>query len=74
MNQQEAIEAAKALPWAKWVAMDGDGSWYAYSLKPELSGRDWYRPESGDERSSGEMSWLGVQGIFPTPEPIEVPR
>lgn len=34
MNQQEAIEAAKVLPWAKWVAMDANGSWIAYARKP----------------------------------------
>ena len=34
MNQLEAIEAAKEWDWAKWVAMDADGSWWAFKDKP----------------------------------------
>ena len=33
MNQLEAIEAAKEWDWAKWVAMDADGSWWAFKDK-----------------------------------------
>ena len=41
MNQEEAIEAAKALPWARWVAQDADGSWWAHATKPEFRMGEW---------------------------------
>lgn len=41
MNQAEAIEAAKALPWAKFVAMDGDGEWTAYESEPRPRSNSW---------------------------------
>lgn len=32
----EVLEAAKQHDWAKWVAQDGDGHWWAYENKPVI--------------------------------------
>jgi hypothetical protein len=42
VNQKEAIEAAKAFPWAKWVAQDDNGSWWAYANEPMSHGAAWH--------------------------------
>lgn len=38
INTQDFMVAqAKNYPWAKWIAQDADGAWYAYSAKPSIS-------------------------------------
>lgn len=57
MNHQEAIETAKDLPWAKWVAQDRTGSWWAFELEPEATRDGTYYGGSGNccELGSEEM-------------------
>lgn len=47
MNQCEAMEAAKKLSWAKWIAQDRDGSWFAYDSEPENDGNKLIYSHSG---------------------------
>jgi hypothetical protein len=30
--------------WAKWIAQDESGAWFAYSIKPITQGRQWMFP------------------------------
>lgn len=53
MNQQEAIEAAKKLGF-EWVAMDKNGWWSAYSIKPNKDKTLW-----GGAMCGGLYSYLG---------------
>ena len=38
MNKPDWADAPE---WAEWLAMDKDGSWYWYSLKPIADSDDW---------------------------------
>lgn len=75
MNQQEAIEAAKALPGAYWIAMDDDGEWRAFTNHPWLDADGiWKRPRKGGWGAPIGETWsLGYQEVEPK-APIEVPR
>ena len=53
MNKQEAIEAAKDIPWARWIAQDADGEWFAYEEFPNLGETHWY-PSTGLSAFLGE--------------------
>lgn len=33
--------------WVKWVARDGDGSWWGYSVEPLRNDTGWYENELG---------------------------
>lgn len=46
MNQQEAIEAAKKFPGAKWVSMDRNGMWWAFDAKPDCRDGRWDSDEA----------------------------
>lgn len=35
------VDWSKLAAWHRWVAMDEDGSWYAYSERPELACATW---------------------------------
>ena len=48
MNQVEAVEAAKKLPWAKWVAKDRDEVWHAYSINPAWDGSEFVLLKDGE--------------------------
>jgi len=61
MNQQKAIERAKELPWAKWVAADASGDWYAYEEKPSWN-IDKYMVR-------GDIKWLQI-GHEPPPRGV----
>ena len=38
----------KILPdWARWIAMDEDGSWWCYEAEPHQHDRGWYENEVG---------------------------
>ena len=57
MNQQEAIEAARKLgPEWKWVAMDPDGTWYAYVNEP-VAGGDWWANGDMEELGTSTYNW-----------------
>jgi len=38
--------------WVRWIAQDGDGIWWMYSLKPKIKGdrlsERWYPQQHGD--------------------------
>ena len=73
MNQIEAVEAAKSLHWARWVAMDDNGRWYAYSARPYFADAIWHRPRqnAGCGANIGEIHFLGCSDPQ-IKEPIEV--
>ena len=66
MNKQEAIDAAKGLDWAKFVAMDDSGAWNAFSHHPykdDESGM-FLRPQVGGWGAPiGEKMLLGKQEV-----------
>jgi poly(3-hydroxyalkanoate) synthetase len=33
--------------WAKWIAQDADGSWWAYEVEPLQHHKGWYENEIG---------------------------
>lgn len=68
MNQEEAIEAAKAIPWAKWIALDFGEEWWAYSHKPVRTGEMFSRRMScgkhmGDCVEIGRLEQLSLDPI-----------
>ena len=34
-------------PWARWLAMDSDGSWWCYEAEPHQHDTGWYENEVG---------------------------
>ena len=34
--------------WARWVAQDADGTWWAYEQEPNEANVSWYENEVGD--------------------------
>ncbi len=45
-----------------WIAMDEDGTWYAYTSRPRMSGDEW-RTESGSvRRMSSDLFTLPLCG------------
>lgn len=55
MNQAEAIENARHLPFAEFIAMDTAGRWHAFSHQPEPP----RHPHTGWKHPEG----VGVQEI-----------
>lgn len=47
--------------WARWVAQDEDGSWWAFEVEPHLASRSWYENEIGRSEKIGtehlENNW-----------------
>jgi hypothetical protein len=40
--------AAQAIPtWARWLAQDEDGAWWAYEVEPNQQHNGWYENEVG---------------------------
>ena len=33
--------------WARWIAQDADGSWWAYAHEPNMADHGWYENELG---------------------------
>lgn len=33
--------------WARWIAQDADGTWWAYEVEPNQQDRGWYENEVG---------------------------
>lgn len=65
MNQAEAIEEAKTVKWAKWVAQDRDGTWWAFETEPVVDERGTYYG------GSANCCELGKEDVAPGPK-IEV--
>jgi len=43
-----AIHDSTEIPaWARWMAQDADGGWWAYEHEPNLGDRSWYENEVG---------------------------
>jgi hypothetical protein len=34
--------------WARWLAQDADGTWWAYEAEPHIAERSWYENEVGE--------------------------
>ena len=41
------IDTARLPPWARWLAQDADGTWWAYEHEPNMSDSGWYENEVG---------------------------
>lgn len=54
MDQEQAIAAAKKLPWAKWVAKDRDGVWHVYSVNPTWDGAEFVLLRDGEYKYLGK--------------------
>lgn len=37
----------KVPDWARWLAQDADGTWWAYEAEPNQQDRGWYENEAG---------------------------
>jgi len=72
VNQAEAVEAAKALPWAKWIALDFGEEWWVYSHKPVRMGNMFSRRMSCGE-FMGDCVEIG-RLERPSTDPIKVRR
>lgn len=46
MNQQEAVEVAKLIPWARFVGQNDRNEWWAFEFQPREAGAGWY-PHGG---------------------------
>lgn len=48
-------------PWARWIARDADGSWWAYEVEPLQHDNGWYENEVGRHclvcRSAPDRNW-----------------
>ena len=33
--------------WARWIAQDEDGTWWAYEAEPHIAEKSWYENEVG---------------------------
>lgn len=42
------IDSATLPPWARWLAQDADGAWWAYEHEPNEGAVSWYENEVGD--------------------------
>ncbi|MGD8235938.1 MAG: hypothetical protein PVJ65_07300 [Chromatiales bacterium] len=42
------IDSATLPPWARWLAQDADGTWWAYEHEPNEGTTSWYENEVGD--------------------------
>ena len=47
--------------WARYIAQDADGQWWAYEAEPNLSHISWYENEVGQitklEKSAANKNW-----------------
>jgi hypothetical protein len=42
------IDSAILPSWARWVAQDADGTWWAFEHEPNEGSTSWYENEVGD--------------------------
>ena len=42
------IDPGMLPPWARWLAQDADGTWWAYEHEPNEGTASWYENEVGD--------------------------
>ncbi|MDX1344972.1 MAG: hypothetical protein R3179_03660 [Sedimenticolaceae bacterium] len=42
------IDSGMLPPWARWLAQDADGAWWAYEHEPNEGTSSWYENEVGD--------------------------
>ena len=45
--------------WAKWIAQDADGHWWAYEVEPLQYHKGWYENELGRNHSLGHEVPIG---------------
>jgi hypothetical protein len=59
MNKPDWKDAPE---WARWLAMDGDGSWWWYEQKPR-----WIKLTSQWWRKAGSHKTFAIEGVGPKP-------
>lgn len=47
------MNTARIPPWARWIAQDADGTWWAYEAEPHIAERSWYENEVGESMRVG---------------------
>ena len=59
----------KAPEWARWLAQDADGAWWAYEAEPNQQHNGWYENEVGRivKLGMGEppADWTTTLTLFP---------
>jgi hypothetical protein len=53
-NLDEIIDNIPLSKWAKWVAQDADGVWWAYEVEPLQFHKGWYENEVGRNQRLGQ--------------------
>lgn len=64
--QQIIVKKKFHFQWPEWliaaaIAMDSDGTWYAYSDVPEIDNHEWYKPCADIISINGDGSWIKFQ-------------
>lgn len=59
----------KVPPWARWLAQDEDGTWWAYEAEPNQQDRGWYENEVGRiarlGRTAAPADWTATLTPWP---------
>lgn len=56
MNNEIPAHLPQPPSWARWLAQDADGSWWAYEAEPHQHDTGWYENEVGRCVSLGQSS------------------
>ena len=46
----------KVPAWARWLAQDADGAWWAYEAEPNMQDKGWYENEVGRIAQLGQSA------------------
>lgn len=50
------IKSSDAPDWVNWIAQDGSGTWWGYSVEPLRNDTGWYENEVGECIKLGETA------------------
>jgi hypothetical protein len=54
-------DCSQSAEWARWIAQDADGTWWAYEHEPNMSDHGWYENEVGRsvalKKGSPDSAW-----------------
>ena len=52
----DPFESFSIPDWVRWIAQDGSGAWWGYSVEPLRNDKGWYENEVGDYVLLGSTS------------------
>ena len=59
----------KVPAWARWLAQDADGAWWAYEAEPNMQDKGWYENEVGRIARLGQSAppadWAATLTAWP---------